>query len=91
MGDVKTGTVIFSGAVGELKAFEALGLKDYIQYPEKMDFMLSMNNILDKDNEFAGRKCGFFVPESWSYFGMTMIQNQNFMDNHSLMNMVIHL
>lgn len=67
-GNVKTGTVIFSGAVGELKHLEA-GLKDYMVDPEKHGFY-SVDNIWDKDNEFAGRKCGFFVPESWAYFGV---------------------
>jgi len=67
-GDVSTGTIIVSGAVGELKHLEG-GLKDYIQYPEKNGFY-AVDNIWDKDNEFSGKKCGFFVPESWSYFGI---------------------
>ena len=67
-GDVSTGTIIVSGAVGELKHLEG-GLKDYIQYPEKNGFY-SVDNIWDKDNEFSGKKCGFFVPESWAYFGI---------------------
>lgn len=68
LGDVATGTIIVSGAVGELKHLEG-GLKEYIQYPEKNGFY-AVDNIWDKDNEFAGKKCGFFVPESWSYFGV---------------------
>ena len=68
LGDVATGTIIISGAVGELKHLEG-GLKEYIQYPEKNGFY-AVDNIWDKDNEFSGKKCGFFVPESWSYFGI---------------------
>jgi len=67
-GDTTTGTIIVSGAVGELKHLEG-GLKEYIQYPEKNGFY-AVDNIWDKDNEFSGKKCGFFVPESWSYFGI---------------------
>ena len=66
-GNVKTGTLIISGAVGELKYLEG-GLKEYITYPEKNGFY-AVDNIWDKNNEFAGKKCGFFVPESWAYFG----------------------
>ena len=66
-GNVKTGTLIISGAVGELKHLEG-GLKEYITYPEKNGFY-AVDNIWDKNNEFAGKKCGFFVPESWAYFG----------------------
>lgn len=67
-GDTTTGTIIVSGAVGELKHLEG-GLKEYIQYPEKNGFY-AVDNIWDKDNEFSGKKCGFFVPESWAYFGV---------------------
>ena len=84
-GNVKTGTVIFSGAVGELKDLEA-GLKDYMVDPEKHGFY-AIDNIFDKDNEFAGRKCGFFVPESWAYFGVdddpeSEYYGQPFIDEH---------
>ncbi len=84
-GNVKTGTLIVSGAVGELKNLEA-GLKDYMTDPEKHGFY-SVDNIFDKDNEFAGRKCGFFVPESWAYFGIdddpeSEYFGQPFIDEH---------
>jgi len=82
-GDTTTGTIIVSGAVGELKHLEG-GLKEYIQYPEKNSFY-AVDNIWDKDNEFSGKKCGFFVPESWSYFGIdrdptSEFYNQPFID-----------
>lgn len=84
-GDISTGTIIVSGAVGELKHLEG-GLKDYIQYPDKNGFY-SVDNIWDKDNEFSGKKCGFFVPESWAYFGVdrdptSEFYNQPFIDEH---------
>ena len=84
-GNVKTGTLIVSGAVGELKNLEA-GLKDYMTDPEKHGFY-SVDNIFDKDNEFARRKCGFFVPESWAYFGIdddpeSEYFGQPFIDEH---------
>jgi len=84
-GDTTTGTIIVSGAVGELKHLEG-GLKEYIQYPEKNGFY-AVDNIWDKDNEFSGKKCGFFVPESWSYFGIdrdptSEFYNQPFIDEH---------
>jgi hypothetical protein len=84
-GNVKTGTIIFSGAVGELKHLEG-GLKDYVQYPEKNGFY-AVDNIWDKDNEFSGKKCGFFVPESWAYFGVdddptSEFYGQPFIDEH---------
>jgi hypothetical protein len=84
-GNVKTGTIIFSGAVGELKHLEG-GLKEYIQYPEKNGFY-AVDNLWDVDNEFSGRKCGFFVPESWAYFGIDDDQSsefygQPFIDEH---------
>ena len=66
-GDSVEGTIIVSGAVGELKHLEG-GLKEYIVNPRKHNFY-AVDNIWDKDNEFAGKKCGFFVPESWAYFG----------------------
>jgi len=54
--------------------------------PEKHGFY-SVDNIFDKDNEFAGRKCGFFVPESWAYFGIdddpeSEYFGQPFIDEH---------
>ena len=84
-GDTTTGTIIVSGAVGELKHLEG-GLKEYIQYPEKNSFY-AVDNIWDKDNEFSGKKCGFFVPESWAYFGVdrdptSEFYNQPFIDEH---------
>jgi hypothetical protein len=66
-GNVTTGTLIVSGAVGELKHLEG-GLKELIINPEKNGFY-AVDNIWDKDNQHANKKCGFFVPESWSYFG----------------------
>ena len=84
-GNVKTGTIIFSGAVGELKHLEG-GLKDYVQYPEKNGFY-AVDNIWDKDNEFSGKKCGFCVPESGAYFGIdddpsSEFFGQPFIDEH---------
>lgn len=67
-GNTKTGTIIISGAVGELKHLER-GLKEYITKPDENGFY-SVDNVWDVDNEFSGRKCGFFVPESWAYHGI---------------------
>jgi hypothetical protein len=67
-GNVTTGTIIASGAVGELKHLDG-GLKDIIVNPEAQNFYW-VENIWDKDNEYAGKRCGFFVPESWAYFGV---------------------
>lgn len=84
-GDVVTGTIIVSGAAGELKHLEG-GLKEYITNPKKYRFY-SVDNIWDKDNEFTGRKCGFFVPESWAYYGIdrdpeSEYFGQPFIDKH---------
>jgi hypothetical protein len=67
-GNVTTGTIIVSGAVGELKHLDG-GLKDVIVNPEAQNFYW-VDNIWDKDNEYAGKRCGFFVPESWAYYGV---------------------
>ena len=78
-GNVTTGTIIASGAVGELKHLDG-GLKEIITNPEAHNFYY-VENIWDKDNELAGKRCGFFVPESWAYYG----QDENgvpFVDEH---------
>lgn len=67
-GNVKTGTIIVSGAVGELKHLEA-GLKDLIIKPVASN-VYAVDNIWDDDTNYKGKKCGFFVPESWAYFGI---------------------
>jgi hypothetical protein len=67
-GNVTTGTIIVSGAVGELKHLDG-GLKDVIVNPEAQNFYW-VDNIWDKDNEYEGKRCGFFVPESWAYYGV---------------------
>jgi len=84
-GNVTTGTLIVSGAVGELKHLEG-GLKELIINPEKNGFY-AVDNIWDKDNQHANKKCGFFVPESWSYFGEdddpeSPYYGQTFIDDH---------
>jgi len=78
-GNVKTGTLIISGAVGELKHLEG-GLKEYITYPEKNGFY-AVDNIWDKNNEFAGKKCGFLCQNLGHILVKMMIQNQNTLDN----------
>lgn len=78
-GNVTTGTIIASGAVGELKHLDG-GLKEIITNPEAHNFYY-VENIWDKDNELAGKRCGFFVPESWAFFG----EDENgvpFVDEH---------
>ena len=64
-GNMQTGTIIVSGAVGELKHLEG-GLKDIIEEPEAQNFYW-VENIWDLDRK--GKRVGFFVPESWAYFG----------------------
>ena len=78
-GNVTTGTIIASGAVGELKHLDG-GLKEIITNPEAHNFYW-VENIWDKDNEFAGKRCGFFVPESWAFFGVDE-EGVPFIDEH---------
>lgn len=75
-GDVTTGTIIVSGAVGELKHLEG-GLKDIILNPESHNFYW-VENIWDKDNEYSGKRCGFFVPESWAFY----TEDGQYIDEH---------
>lgn len=81
-GAATTGTIIVSGAVGELKHLEQGGLRELIESPEANGFY-AVNNIWDEDNEFKGKKCGFFVPENWSYYtepgvGVTIAESKFF-------------
>ena len=63
-GTKKTGTVIVSGAVGELK--QSAALKELILNPKANGYYY-VDNIWDEDR--LNTQCGFFVPASWSLHG----------------------
>ena len=67
-GNIKTGTIIISGAVGELKHLDA-GLKDLILKPEA-NRVYAVKNIWDTDAAYKDKMCGFFVPECWAFPGV---------------------
>ena len=75
-GEVITGTIIVSGAVGELT--HSKPLQNIIENPEAHDFYY-VENVWDEKRK--GTKCGFFVPASWALYG----EDENgvpFIDEH---------
>lgn len=64
LGNVVTGVIMASGSVGELSQCEPL--KKIMEDPETYGFR-SVENIWDEDK--IGTRCGFFMPECWSYVG----------------------
>lgn len=65
-GNITTGLIIASGAVGDLD--DCQDLKDVFYDPDAHNF-LAMENIWDKDPEF--KRCGLFVSEAYNLTGFT--------------------
>jgi hypothetical protein len=65
-GTLVSGTIIASGALGELD--DAQDLKEIFYNPDAHNF-LSVTNIWDKDPMYAGKPCGLFVSEAYNMEG----------------------
>jgi len=78
-GSLMTGTIIVSGALGELE--DAQDLKTIFYAPDDYDF-LPVENIWDKDPLRAGKPCCLFISEAYNLEGTCPITNKPFYDEN---------
>ena len=76
-GSLTTGTIICSGALGELD--DAQDLQEIFYHPESHNF-LSVTNIWDKDPTKAGQPCGLFISEAYNMEGEDDLTGKPFYD-----------
>lgn len=72
-GNIVTGLIIVSGAIGDLD--DCQDLKEIFYNPKNHNF-LSVNNIWDKKPEYKDKPCGLFVSETYNLAGF-MDENGN--------------
>lgn len=76
-GSLTTGTIICSGALGELD--DAQDLQEIFYHPNSHNF-LAVTNIWDKDPTKYGEPCGLFISEAYNMEGVDDITGKPFYD-----------